>query len=1002
MVAQGYLILIVISYLLLLFALAYYAERKEKSGRSIVNNPYIYALSLAVYCTAWTFYGSVGMAATSGLSFLPVYLGPTVMAAAWPCLLRKIVRIAKANRITTISDFISSRYGKSLSLSILVTIVTVVGMIPYISLQLKAITSTFVIISGKTLTFAGELTVAFMLGIFTIIFGTRRLDASERHGGIVFAIAFESLVKLCAFLLVGLFVTYTLFDGFRDIFDKIQSSGHSGLLLLGPGTGTSYSEWFAITFLSMMAIIFLPRGFHMAVVENYDERHINKAAWLFPLYLLLINIFVLPVAFGGLLLEGKGSIPDYYVLNLPLHHENRYLAVFVFIGGFSAATGMVIVESLAISTMVMNSILMPTMYRFQDIPGFSSIVLNTKRLVIQVIIFSGFLFMVTMGTYETLVEIGLKSFEAVTLFAPAFILGLFWKRGNKTGAILGIIAGFLVWLYTSILPLMLKAGIMGNTGLIGLLTHSETFNPYRLFGVSGLGTWAHTLFWSLFFNVVLYVAASLFTSQSNEEEIQSFIFVEETCELPVGDRLGVSYAVSDTYTVSAIENTLAWYLGMNAAREAIEDFSKRKMKTRDDLSSMDLYELRDESEKILSGAVGSSMASIIFENRFVMTEGERRQISESLRNFSESLRLSRQDLAKANRELRESERKYRELFEDSIDIVFFTTPEGKFTDINDAAVKIFGYASKEELLKIDIARDLYCNPEDRHKLEEIIDKQGYVKDYEVLLKRKDGERLNVLVTATAVRDETGKVIAYRGISRDITTQRRLEVFNQAMETIIAERTMNLMALKVADRVRNPATIIAWMSKKTMGKGIPEELKESLAVIKDEGEKLEAIVKEFQSTLESRRSLFVYEDVNDIVRNIVAITEDEADRKGIRLVSDISEKTLKINMQRDLLQVAILHFVRNAMEATPPGGEITIQTYSENDKVIVLISDTGSGIPEGDVEKIFDPFYSTKMHRYGMGLPLVKQIVSEHMGEIDFESKPGVGTTFRMVFPARWV
>ena len=276
-----------------------------------------------------------------------------------------------------------------------------------------------------------------------------------------------------------------------------------------------------------------------------------------------------------------------------------------------------------------------------------------------------------------------------------------------------------------------------------------------------------------------------------------------------------------------------------------------------------------------------------------------------------------------------------------------------------------------------------------------------MKDYEVPLKRKDGERLNVLVTATAVHDETGKVVTYRGISRDITTQRRLEKFNQAMETIIAERTMNLMAMKVADRVRNPATIIAWTSKKTMGKEIPEELQKSLSVIKDEGEKLEAIVREFQSTLESRRSLFVYEDVNDIVKNIVGIIEEEANRKGIRLVSEISEEILKMNMQRDLLQVAILHVIRNAMEATPSGGEITVQTHSENDKVIVVVSDTGSGIPEGDVEKIFDPFYSTKVHRYGMGLPLVKQIVSEHMGEISFESRPGVGSTFRMVFPARW-
>jgi signal transduction histidine kinase len=277
-----------------------------------------------------------------------------------------------------------------------------------------------------------------------------------------------------------------------------------------------------------------------------------------------------------------------------------------------------------------------------------------------------------------------------------------------------------------------------------------------------------------------------------------------------------------------------------------------------------------------------------------------------------------------------------------------------------------------------------------------------VRDYEVLLKRKDGELLNALVTATAVRDETGKVVSYRGISRDITPQRRLEEFNQAMETIVAERTMNLMALTLADRVRNPATIIAWMSKKMMGKGIPEDMKKSVSATKDEAEKLEAIVKEFQQTLGIRRSVFVYENVNDLVINIISIIGEEANRKGIKLVSDISEEPLKTNMQRDLFRVAVLHIVRNAMEATPSGGEISVKTFAEDDNVVLSVSDTGRGIPKDDIERIFDPLFSTKMHRYGMGLPLVKQIVSEHMGEISVESKPGKGTVVRMVFPARWL
>ncbi len=367
MFAPYNLFFIVLGYLMLLFAAAYYAEKKEKTGRSVVNNPYIYSLSLAVYCTSWTFYGSVGKAATSGLSFLTTYLGPTLMAAIWLVVLKKVVRLAKANRITTVSDFIGSRYGKSLFLSALVTMVAVVGIAPYIGLQIKAIISTFTIISGETKgSAAAGLFITFILGIFAIIFGARRLDSSERHGGLVFAIAFESIVKLIAFFAVGIFVTYGLFDGFGDIFDRIKNSEHSALLFLGAGTGTHYFEWFALLFLSMMAIMFLPRQFQMAVVENYDESHITKAAWLFPLYLFLINIFVLPIAFGGLLLGGTEKMADYFVLTLPLNSGEKYLSLFVFIGGFSAATGMVIVEALALSTMVMNSIIMPTIVKFHE------------------------------------------------------------------------------------------------------------------------------------------------------------------------------------------------------------------------------------------------------------------------------------------------------------------------------------------------------------------------------------------------------------------------------------------------------------------------------------------------------------------------------------------------------------------------------------------------------------------------------------------------------------
>ncbi len=321
---KGWLLfLIILGYLSLLFLVAYYAERREKVGKSIVANPFVYSLSIAVYCTTWTFYGSVGEAATSGLSFLPIYLGPTLMASLWWIILNKIIGIAKEHRITTISDFIGSRYGNSLSLSALVTIVTLIGITPYLGLQMKAIMNTFTILAGETRgSEAAGWVITLILGIFAIIFGARKLDASERHGGLVFAIAFESIVKLIAFILVGVFVTYGIFNGFADIFNQIKGSPFRYLLDLGGGAAVGYPEWISLTFLSMMAILFLPRQFHVTVVENSDVSHVSKAMWLFPLYLLLINIFVLPVAFGGILLGGSQLEADSFVLTIPLSKGN--------------------------------------------------------------------------------------------------------------------------------------------------------------------------------------------------------------------------------------------------------------------------------------------------------------------------------------------------------------------------------------------------------------------------------------------------------------------------------------------------------------------------------------------------------------------------------------------------------------------------------------------------------------------------------------------------------
>src|SRR5688572_14128804 len=444
---QGWVIVVIsFAYLGLLFAIAYYADQRADAGRSVIASPYIYSLSLAVYATAWTFYGSVGRAAENGVGFLPIYIGPTLMIALWWVVMRKILRISKQNRITSLADFIASRYGKSALLGGLVTVIAVIGILPYISLQLKAISTSYaILVQYPEITMpsahAGAITiwsdtafwVAMILAAFTIAFGTRHLDAAEHHQGMVAAIAFESLVKLLAFLAVGVFVTFGLYNGFGDLFSRAAAEPKLAAMLTPlEGVAGGYASWVWLTILSMMAIMFLPRQFQVTVIENLDEKHLKKAIWLFPVYMLAINVFVLPIAFGGLLRFPGGVDADTFVLTLPMAEKQELLALLVFIGGLSAATGMVIVETIALSTMVCNDLVMPVLLRMKRLrlneqPDLTGLLLGIRRGAIVTILLLGYLYFKLAGEAYALVSIGLISFAAVAQFAPAVLGGIFWK-----------------------------------------------------------------------------------------------------------------------------------------------------------------------------------------------------------------------------------------------------------------------------------------------------------------------------------------------------------------------------------------------------------------------------------------------------------------------------------------------------------------------------------------------------------------------------------------------
>ncbi|MFN4006762.1 MAG: ATP-binding protein [Chitinophagaceae bacterium] len=680
-----------IGYLMLLFVIARATEGKLAIAKKIATSSWGYALSLSVYCTAWTFYGSVGNAASTGFQFLPVYLGPTIIAPISVFLLRKMRAISSAERITSLADFISARYGKNISLGVLVTVFCVVGLLPYISLQIKAITESLTLLTGFASSSnnnwhfwqAPAFYITILLAAFLILFTTKDADSTKQHTGLIAAVSFESVVKLVAFLAVGIWVCFVLFPSpkhlFKTALEKLPEIQYWSQQSSGYGT-----QFLLLTVLSALAVLLLPRQFQMSVLENNNEQYIADASWKFPLYLLIINLFVLPIAIAGTMLLPQGISADYFVLGLPLQANAKALALLVYIGGFSAATGMMIVEVMALSTMISNHVVIPiklwlTTTQRNTTNNFEAYLLNVRRLSIIILLLLAFVYEEIGTLSSSLLSVGLTSFVAVAQLAPALLLGLYWITGNKKGAISGIVGGFIMWFFCLIIPVLAQrynwAAAITSDGLLGV----SWLKPMQLLGTSFNNHIVHGFVWSLLVNLLLYIGISLYTKPTALEVIQADVFVN-FYQQKKGANNEALLGSKRSASVNDVQQVLTKFTGEHMAAQFIERYRRR-------YPEKPITDVADEhmlqyAENILTGLIGSSsahimMRSIQHQEELLTLEQVINMVEDAqlLRSSNKALQKKSAELLRATKQLKAANEQLKQLDEIKDEFLYTVTHE---------------------------------------------------------------------------------------------------------------------------------------------------------------------------------------------------------------------------------------------------------------------------------------------------------------------------------------
>ncbi len=1007
------------AYIGFLFFVASRGDRSPPAKRGRAGMV-IYPLSLAIYCTSWTFFGSVGFATRTSVDFLAIYVGPILMIGLCTPLLRRVIGLAKSQNITSIADFIAARYGKSQAVAATVALIAIIGSVPYIALQLKAIASSLGTILTEDRAFSSvpilgdiALVVTLAMAVFAVLFGTRQTDATEHQHGLMLAVATESIVKLVAFLAAGIFVTFWMFSPTELIERAMKTPEAVRAIEYVPSIG----NFLTMTLLSFCAIMLLPRQFHVSVVENSSQDEVGRARWLFPLYLVAINLFVIPIAIAGLVTFPFGAVDsDMYVLALPMEANASLLSVAVFIGGLSAGTAMVIVECVALSIMVSNDIVLPMVLQRsrETLAGqkdFSDFLLSVRRFAIFGIMVMAYFYYRALGNTQ-LAAIGLLSFAAITQLAPAFFGGLLWRQATARGAIAGLVVGVAVWIYTLFLPSFMESS---TTGLM-LLQHGpfgiEALRPQALLGTD-LPPLLHGVLWSLSLNIFTYLVFSLAREPTSIERLQADLFVPHTFT-PIAPSFR---RWRTTVTVQDIRSAVAQYLGPERAGHAFEAFAAERGGRLDPSAPAGL-ELLQHAERLIASSIGAASSrlvmSLLLRKRTVSAKAALKLLDDShaAMHFNReilqtALNHVRQGIAvfDANLQLICSNRQFVELLALPAHLIQLGIPLSEILEFM-GAVNPQGSGDAQIMLEKRLA--------------------AYTTEGEPYLERLH-DRHMVIEVRTNRMPGGGFVITFSDVTPSFEAAEALERANATLEKRVRDRTEELTRLNSELALAKSAAEDANISKTRFLAAASHDILQPLnaarlyvtsmverqqggedsRLVENIDDSLEAIEEILGALLDISRldagamtpSISRFK-IGDLMRSLEIEFAPIARAKGLELA--FVSCSLAVESDRSLLRRLLQNFISNAIKYTPRG-RVLVGCRRRGQSLKICVYDTGVGIPVLKRGEIFKEFHRLEQgariaRGLGLGLSIVERLARVLNHGIALDANAGGGSMFSVTVP----